>query len=166
MNKYILPFAVTGLALLSFGQLASAHEEDEINPRRVYQNEDPRYDTTRDNDSRYNDWRYNDSRYNDSRYDRRDRVERGGRLQYEVDHLNRMLAHVDRELRTYRADRRIWSEYRHIRAEARDLNARFRRGEQYYDRWRVRSQIHHMHDELHQIEERLQARATDWYQWR
>ncbi len=143
MNKNTLAVAFTGLALVSFGQLASAHEEDEDTSPPVYQQN------------------------NDPRYDARQQFDRGGgRLRYEVDHLNRMLAHVQGELRRYRADRRIWGQYEHIRDEARRLNNQFRRGEQFYNRGQVRAQIEHMHDELHQIEQDLHVPSNAWYRWR
>ena len=146
MNKHILTIAVTGFSLLSFGQLAFAHEEDEENPSRVYENRD--------------------SRYNDPRDNRRDRDERDTQLQFELDHLKRMLIHVDRELRTYAADRYTWREYRHMRAEAEQLKNQLRRGEQYYNRGRILAQIQHIHDELHQIEQQLHVPANAWFQCR
>lgn len=84
----------------------------------------------------------------------------------ELQHLNGMLQHVERELRTYRADRHARSEFQHIRAEAYDLNNRFRRGEQYYDRRRVLGQIEHMHDELHHLEEEMRVPANLIFRWR
>lgn len=150
MKKYLLAIFITGSVAVSLS-LASAHEPDEANPNGF---------------ERSPDSRYNDPRYEDARYDRQDRFERGGRLQYEVDHLNGMLEHVQRELRRYGADRHIWAEYQHIRTEAWRLNNQLRRGEQYYNRWRVRAQVQHMHDELHHIEEELHVRANEWYRWR
>ena len=142
MNKNIFAVALTGLTLLGFSHLASAHEEDENNTRPDYQRED------------------------DPRYDGQQHSNRGGGLSYEVDHLNRMSEHVQRELRRYGADRHISSEYQHIRRETWQLNSQFRRGEQFYNRRRLRSQIEHIHNELHHIEQELHVRANELYQWR
>lgn len=146
MNKHILTIAITGLSLLGFGQLALAHEDDEENPRTIYRN--------------------NDRRDYEPRYERADRFERGGRLQYEMDHLKRMLIHVDQEMRTYRADRHVWREYRQMRANAERLKDQLRRGEQYYNRGRVLAEIENLHSQLHHIEQELHVRANEWYQWR
>ncbi|MBA2623412.1 MAG: hypothetical protein H0U88_07315 [Chthoniobacterales bacterium] len=89
-----------------------------------------------------------------------------GRLQREVDHLNRMMDHVRGKMRAYGAGPRIRRQYDHLRDEAYRLNNQFRRGEQYYDRRRVRAQIEHMHEELHEIEQNLHFRAQDMYRWR
>jgi hypothetical protein len=133
MNKNIITVAFTSLALVSFNQFATAHENDEDNPRH----------------DRHQEFEHN-----------------GGGLDYEIDHLNRMLGHVQRELRQYGADRHIWSEYQHVRGEAWRLNRQFRRGEQFYNRRQLRAEIEHMHDELHHIEQELHVRAQEWYQWR
>ncbi len=100
------------------------------------------------------------------RYEREDRSERGGRLEYEMDHLKRMLIHVDRLMRTYRADRHVWGEYRRMRADAERLKDQLRRGDQYYNRGRVLAEIENLHGQLHHIEQELHARANEWYQWR
>ena len=138
--------AVLGAAGIAF--TASAHENEEnVDQQRtqetVYER-GPRFDDRRD-------------------FDREDR---GGRLEREVNHLNRMIDHVRAEMRTYRADRRTRYQYEHIRDEAYRLNSMLRRGAQYYDRRRVRAQIEHMHNELHQIEEQLHVRRNGYYQWR
>lgn len=86
-------------------------------------------------------------------------------MQGEVDHLNRMLAHVRNSMRRYGADRHAWQEYGHLQDEVRQINRQFRRGEQYYNRRRLRAQIEHMHDELHHLEEELKVPARFYYQW-
>lgn len=152
MNKHLLVLAVTGLALLSYAPPASAHEEDEANPQPVAQQYDPRYDARQQYDARD---------------DGHQQFDHGGRgLSYDVDHLNRMLAHVQGELRRYGADRHIAGEYQHLRAEANQLNNQFRRGEQYYNRRRLRAEIQHIHSELHHIEQELHVPSNAWYQWR
>lgn len=162
MNKTILTVAVSCLALGGLSGIASAHEEDEQPPqvieqgvqygRPVYQanGQDPRYDR--------------ESRRDDDRvFDRRSGGDGLGR---EVDHLNRMLQHVEREMRRYRADRHIRGEFQHLRAEAYQLDNQFRRGAQFYDARRLRAQIAHMHDELHHIEEELHVPVNEFFAWR
>jgi hypothetical protein len=143
MNKNALTILLTTVALASMSQFVSAHEQDE-DSQPVYQQErSPRFDGGPVNEH-----------------------QGGGRLSYEVDHLRGMMGHVERELRRYRADRHIWSEYQHLRGEFRQLDYQFRRGEQYYNRRRLHAQIEHMHGELHHIEQELHVRASEWYQWR
>src|SRR5256886_8745064 len=140
--------AIMGAAGLAF--TASAHDPEETDQARV----DPRrtdetiYERGPLYDDRRKDW---------------DAIPRLGR---QVDHLNRMLDHVRAEMRAYGANRRIWSQYEHIRAEAWQLSNDFRRGVQFYDRRRLRAQIEHMHAELHSIEQQLHVRADRYYQWR
>lgn len=172
MSRNILSILLGGAALVALNQAALAHEEDEVAPQQIYQAvdarySDPRYSDPRYSDPRYSDPRYNDPRYNDPRADYRS-YDRGGggRLSYEVDHLNRMLTHVDRSMRRYGATRQMWREYAHLRAEADQLNRQFRRGEQYYNRRRLRAEIEHMHSELHQLEEQLRVPSSGWYRWR
>ena len=169
MNKNILSVAFTSLALVGFGQVALAHDEDEPTPPPIYrqpqydpQSGDPRYA-----DPRYADPRYTDARYADPRDDGRRQFSHGGsRLDYEVDHLNQMMAHVQGEMQRYGADGHIRGEYQHLRAEARQVSYQFRRGEQFYNRDRLRAEIAHMHGELHPIEQELHGPANAWFQWR
>ncbi len=143
MNRTILTVAVTCLAFAGFRNVAWAHEDDEQDVQPVYQEYGQR-----------------------SGHREFGRQPRGSRLDSEVHHLNRMLQHVEREMRRYRPDRHIRRQYQHIRAEAYELNHQFRRGAQYYDRRRLRAQIAHMHSELHHIEEDLHVPANEYYQWR
>lgn len=142
--------AIMGVAGLAF--TASAHEPEET--------DEPRVDPRRSDEPVY------ETRDDRRVYDRRKDWDAIPRLQRQVDHLNRMLDHVRAEMREYRASRRIWAHYEHVRSEASQLNADFRRGVQYYDRRRLRAQIEHMHDELHSIEQQLHVRADQYYQWR
>ncbi len=151
MKKIITTSATALLSLAGFALTATAHEEDENIPQQQ-----PIYEQR--GDDRRSD--YGDHRVFEHR---RSGL---GELQREVDHMNGMMAHVEREMREYRAGRHIWSEYGHLRAEAAQLNNQFRRGEQYYDRHRLRAEIQHMHGELHHIEQELHARAEGYYQWR
>lgn len=146
MNKHLFTIALTGLALATAVPSVSAHDEEEQTSRPVY--------------------RQHDEQQNDGRYDNGDRFHRGGRLSSEVDHLNRMTEHVQRELRQYHGSRHIWSEYQHIRYETSRLNSQFRRGEQFYNRGRLHAEIEHIHGELHHLEQELHVRSGEWYQWR
>lgn len=140
------------LSLTGLGVTALAHEEDEdrpIDPQR--------------RQADYQDDR-EQSRYDGDRHS--DREDRGNRLNYEVDHLNRMSAHVNRELRNYGAGRGLLRKYQHVQEEVSQLNNQFRRGEQFYNRRQLHAEVEHIHGELHGIEQALHVRANDLYQWR
>ncbi len=151
MNKHILTITLTGLALTGVSQIASAHEEDEVPAQQqgYQQSYDPRYADPRDDGHRQFDHRAG-----------------GGGLAYDVDHINRMLDHVQGQLQRYGADGHVRGEYQHLRSEFRQLNRQFRRGEQFYNRGRLRAEIEHMHGELHHIEQELRVPSYQWYQWR
>ncbi len=154
MKKLIKFSAIVLLGMTCAALPAMAHENDEQdqqNDERVYtpNAQFQRYDGNREG------------------YDGRPR-RRGdglGQLQREVDHLNGMVAHVRNSMRRYGADRHMWQEYGHLQAEVRQLNSQFQRGEQYYNRSRLRAQIAHMHDELHHLEEELHMPSTNYFQW-
>lgn len=116
--------------------------------------------------------RYDPTRYQDETREYREgrRGYRGrdglGQIRREVDHLNGMLAHVRNSMRRYGANRQLWREYAHLQDEVRILNRQFQRGEQYYNRRRLRAQIEHMHDELHDIEQQLRMPSSNYYRWR
>jgi hypothetical protein len=86
------------------------------------------------------------------------------RLKGEVEHLNRMMAHVERALKTYRAPKPIWREYEHVKQEAAVVNLQLR--SKAIDRFRLGKDIEHMHAELHHIEEALHVPAPQQYAWR
>jgi hypothetical protein len=86
------------------------------------------------------------------------------RLRNEVNHLNHMMTHVERALRTYRAPKPIWLEYEHVRKEAAVINLQLQ--SKAIDRFRLGKDIEHMHAELHHIEEELHLPAQAYYQWR
>ncbi len=88
-----------------------------------------------------------------------------GQIEREVDHLNGMLAHVQRSMRRYHAGRDVWRHYEHVQAEVRQISRQFRRGEQYYNRRQLRAQIDHMHDEMHGIEQQLDMPSSNYYRW-
>lgn len=144
-------FLSMACAVLSVAAHENEEESDEQAQEPVYQPEAnfQRYDTNRE---------VGEGR----RYRRHDGL---GQLQREVEHLNGMVAHVRNSMRRYRADRHVWQEYAHLQAEVRQINQQFRRGDQYYDRRRLRAQIAHMHAELHHIEQELRVPARAYYQW-
>ena len=86
------------------------------------------------------------------------------RLMGEVNHLNRMMTHVERALRTYRAPPSIRQKYEHVRQEAAVVNLQLR--SKAIDRFRLGKEIEHMHAELHHIEEELHVPVPQYYQWR
>ena len=86
------------------------------------------------------------------------------RLRNEVNHLNHMMTHVERALRTYHAPKPIWREYERVRQEAAVVNLQLR--SKAIDRFRLGKDIEHMHAELHHIEETLHVPVQGYYQWR
>jgi hypothetical protein len=87
-------------------------------------------------------------------------------LDYQINHVNRMLAHVERLMRRHGAGPHIWREYRHVRFEVRQLNNQYHNSERYFDRRSLSAQIEHIHGELHHIERELNIRSGEWYRWR
>ena len=165
MKKSIL-YPLIAIGLVGSVFTAFAHDEEE-EARPVYPpNGQPVYQPNGQNVYRQQTIYREDNQ--DERYDRRDVYDRGSggrRLDYEVDHLNQMVAHVGREMRSYRADRHTWREYQHLRSEADQVNYQFRRGEQFYNPRKLRAEIAHMHTELHHIEEELHVPADGYFRW-
>jgi hypothetical protein len=87
---------------------------------------------------------------------RRDQVD------WHLDHLNRMLAHVRWELSRYRGDWRLRREVGRISSEVSRINWCARHG---WEGWRTRREVERLHNELHRIEEQLHVRRGDWYRW-
>ena len=89
---------------------------------------------------------------------------RGGRVGYEVNHVNRMLAHVQWQLRRYGGGWFLRREVAHISGEVNHINWEYRTGN---FRWyRLQREIEHVHSELHSVEQRLRVRSGDYYRWR
>lgn len=86
------------------------------------------------------------------------------RLKSEVNHLNRMMAHVEKALRTYKAPKAISQKYDRVRQEVAVLSGQLR--SKAIDALRLRKEIERMHAELHRIEEELHIPAQSQYQWR
>ena len=105
-----------------------------------------------------------DSDYRDDRRSEYHQSHSYGNLRSEIDHVNRMYAHVRWQLRSYNAGRHLWREYEHLSGEVRQLNYEFNRG--YADRYRLRGEVEHIHGELHHIEVELRVRESDYYRWR
>jgi len=83
-------------------------------------------------------------------------------LDWRINRLNRMLAHVRWELRRYRRDWHIRREVDRISVQVNRVNWRYRHS---YDTWRLRREIDSLRYELHQIEMRLHVRYGDYYRW-
>ena len=91
-----------------------------------------------------------------------DTVAYTGRLDWQVNRLNRMLEHVRGQLRWYHADWRLRREVDRIATSVNRVNWRYRHG---YDKERLRREIYSLRGELHRIEEQLHVRRSDWYRW-
>ena len=83
-------------------------------------------------------------------------------LDWRVDRLNRMLAHVRWEVSRYRGDWRLRREVDRISGDVRRVDWRYRHG---FDSWRLRREIDSLRSELHQIEVRLHNHYGDYYRW-
>ena len=86
------------------------------------------------------------------------------RLKVEVNHLNRMMTHVERALRTYKAPKPLWRKYENVRQEVAVLSGQLR--SKAIDALRLRKEIERMHAELHRIEVELRMPVQEHYKWR
>lgn len=86
------------------------------------------------------------------------------RLKDEVNHLNRMMTHVERALQTYKAPKPVRAKYEHVRQEVAVISGQLR--SKAIDPLRLRKEIERMHAELHRIEEELHMPVQSQYQWR
>lgn len=178
MNKIFTITVATVLSFTGVALTASAHDEEEeaarleqqrIEQQRIQQTVYERGGVRTNIDERQGDEGPGYERRpgaDDHQVFQERRGGGGGGLRREVDHLNRMMARVGDQLRTYGGGRRVRAQYEHLRAEASELNNQFQRGDQYYDRRRIRGQIEHMHAELHQIEQNMRVPVAQYYQWR
>jgi len=100
----------------------------------------------------------------DYRYDNHVAYVSPGRngLDWRIDRLNRMLAHVRWEVSRYRGDWRLRREVDRISGDVRRVDWRYRHG---FDSWRLRREIDSLRSELHQIEVRLHNHYGDYYRW-
>lgn len=100
-------------------------------------------------------------------YESRDRDhgdrDHGDRLEWRINHLNRMVDHVRWEARRYHADWRVRRELQDISRDVDRLTRRYHSGD--YNGWRLRRDVDQQRDRLHAIETRLRARSGDFYRW-
>jgi hypothetical protein len=111
-----------------------------------------------------------DNEYRDNRDNQDNREERGnysqarwGGIESDVNHLNRMVGQVRWQLTRYRPDWGIRRDFARIRHDVDRVNGQFR--QRNYDRRRLRGEIQRIHAELHQLEERMHVRSSDYYRW-
>lgn len=88
----------------------------------------------------------------------------GRSLKEEVNHLNRMRGHVRWQLRNYKGNREIRSDFYRISKEIDEINRRFQSGS--FNRGRLRADVNRAHTELHRIEMALKVKVRDFYPWR
>ncbi|PYL95806.1 MAG: hypothetical protein DME28_01105, partial [Verrucomicrobia bacterium] len=74
----------------------------------------------------------------------------------QINHINRMLAHVQGQMARYGADWRTRREVRHISGEVNRVNWEYQTGR--FNWYHLRGQIEHIHNELHNVELRLRFR--------
>ncbi len=85
-------------------------------------------------------------------------------VEWEVNHLNRMVGQVRWELGRYHASKSMWREFADIRQDVDRVNAKFKQSD--YDRRELQREIERLRDRLHDVEVRLHVRTNDYYQWR
>ena len=98
-------------------------------------------------------------------YDQRSKYgpARHNRAGSEINHINRMLAHVQGQMARYGANWRTRREVRHISSEVDHVNLEYQTGR--FDWYHLRGEIEHIHNELHNLELRLQFHQRDYYRW-
>jgi len=103
---------------------------------------------------------YNSSDYRRAAY----AYNHGGRLDRQIDQLERMLSRVRWQIRQYRyrVDWRIRREVQDISGDVNRLNWKYRSGN--YSSYRLRREIERLRDRLENVQERLRARTTDPYE--
>jgi hypothetical protein len=104
----------------------------------------------------------NDHRDNDRRPSTGDRDDRGDRIEWRIDRLNRMVAHVRAQLGRYHGDWRLRREVDRIAADVHRIEWRARNR---HEGEGLRGEIDNIRGRLHSIEERLHVRRDDWYRW-
>ena len=103
---------------------------------------------------------YNSSNYRRAAY----AYNHGGRLDRQIDQLQRTLSKVRWQMRQirYRVDWRIRREVQDISGDVNRLNWKYRSGD--YNSYRLRREIERLRDRLENVQERLRARTTDPYE--
>lgn len=82
---------------------------------------------------------------------------------YEINHINRMFAHVRWQASRYGADWWTRRQIRHVSRELNHVNWEYQTGR--FSWYHLRGEIEHIHNELHNIELRLRVRPHDYYRW-
>ena len=92
------------------------------------------------------------------------RVERRGdsRLGYQIERMNRMLNHVQGEVRRYGANWRTRRDVARISNEVSRINWRYRHNQ---DHWRLAREVERVRAELRNIEVRLHVRSGEFFRW-
>jgi hypothetical protein len=85
-----------------------------------------------------------------------------GRLGYQIERMNRMLNHVQGEVRRYGAGWRTRREVARISDEVSRINWRYRRNQ---DQWRLGREVERVRAELRNIEVRLHVRSGEFFRW-
>src|SRR3982074_889371 len=84
---------------------------------------------------------------------------RGGPLEYQINRMNRMLSHVQGEVRRYSAGWRLRREVDSISRQVDRINWRYRHNQ--FDRYRLRREVESVRQRLRNIEGRRHVRAAD-----
>jgi hypothetical protein len=87
----------------------------------------------------------------------------GGRLENQIGRMNRMLSHVQWEVRKYGAGWRTRREVASISNEVSRINWRYRHNA--FDHWPLLRQVERVRAELRNIEVRLHVRSRDFFRW-
>jgi opacity protein-like surface antigen len=88
---------------------------------------------------------------------------RGGALEYQINRMNRMLSHVQGEVRRYGAGWRFRRELASISRDVDRINWRYRHNQ--FDRYRLRREVDSIRQRLRSIEVRLHGRSGDFFRW-
>ena len=88
---------------------------------------------------------------------------RGGPLEYQINRMNRMLSHVQGEVRRYGAGLRLRREVDSISRQVDRINWRYRHNQ--FDRYRLRREVESVRQRLRSIEVRLHVRSGDFFRW-
>ena len=88
---------------------------------------------------------------------------RPGRLGYEINHVNRMLAHVQWEVRRYGGGWYLRRQVARLSVAVNRVNWRYNNGA--YDPYYLHREVGRIHAALHNIEIRLRVRPYEYYRW-
>jgi hypothetical protein len=88
---------------------------------------------------------------------------RGGPLEHQINRMNRMLNHVQGEVRRYRGAWRLRRQVDAISREVDRINWRYRHNQ--FDHYRLRREVESVRQRLRSIEVRLHVRSGDFFRW-